>query len=142
MTFSCDIIINAPVDRVVTIFKNPENLMHYQDDFISKELISGQEGAIGSVSKLTYKKLELKETVLISNLPTEFKGLYEHKHMTNTMRVTFEPLSENETKYTSEIEYTVFNGIMIKLMAKLFPGMFKKQVYKWMVQFKDYTESV
>lgn len=141
MKFSCDINIDAPLDHVVEIFKNPDNLKHFQDDFISKELISGEEGQQGAISKMVYKKLELKETVLVSNLPKEFKGLYEHKHMTNTMTVTFEPLSENQTTYTSEIEYTAFNGFMIKLMAKLFPGLFKKQVYKWMVQFKAYTES-
>lgn len=32
------------------------------------------------------------------------------------------------------------NGIMPKLMAKLFPGMFKKQSQKWMDQFKEFVE--
>ena len=61
--------------------------------------------------------------------------------MTNTMKVNFESLNKNETRYTSEIEYTKFNGFMIKLMAKLFPGLFKKQVLKWMNQFKTYVEN-
>lgn len=91
---------------------------------------------------MLYRKLELKETIITSNLPEEFKALYEHKHMTNTMKVSFESLSENQTRYTSEIEYTKFNGFIANTMAKLFPGLFKKQVYKWMKQFKEYTESV
>ena len=141
MKFSCDIIIDAPVDKVVEIFKNPDNLKHFQDGFISKTLISGNEGEVGAISKMVYEKLELQETILINDLPNEFKGLYEHKHMTNTMRVLFSSLPNSKTQYTSEIEYTKFNGFLIKLIARLFPGMFKKQVYKWMEQFKSYTES-
>ena len=142
MKFSCDIIINAPINLTVEIFENPANLKHYQDGFISKELISGTEGTSGAVSKMIYKKLELQETIIANNLPDNFEGLYEHKHMTNTMKVSFKALSPNETQYTSEIEYTRFNGLFIKLIATLFPGMFKKQVYKWMTQFKAYTESL
>ena len=142
MTFSCDININAPVNEVVTIFKNPDHLKYYQDGFISKQLISGEEGTVGAVSNMVYKKLELKETILISDLPDEFMARYEHKHMTNTMKVMFPPISDQKTRYTSEIDYTKFNGLFIKLIARLFPGMFKKQVYKWMTQFKDYIESL
>ena len=141
MNFTCTININASIDHVVKVFKNPDNLVHFQDGFISKELVSGEEGQQGAISKMIYKKLELKETILIANLPEEFKGLYEHKHMTNTMTVKFVPKSQHQTQYISEIEYTSFNGVLITIIAKIFPGMFKKQVYKWMVQFKTYTES-
>ncbi|WP_298760009.1 SRPBCC family protein [uncultured Psychroserpens sp.] len=142
MKFSCEIIINAPIDHTVAVFENPDNLKHFQDGFISKELISGTEGSEGTISKMTYEKLELKETIITNNLPAEFKALYEHKHMTNTMRVQFKALADDKTQYISEIDYTKFNGLFIKLMATLFPGMFKKQVYKWMKQFKSYTESL
>jgi hypothetical protein len=142
MKFSCDIIIDAPLNHVVNVFKDSTHLKHYQDGFISKKHISGNENTVGAISNIVYKKLELKETILVYNLPEEFKGLYEHKHMINTMKVVFNTISENKTQYVSEIEYTKFNGFLIKLMAKLFPGMFKKQVYKWMKQFKIYTESI
>ncbi|MCD2259327.1 SRPBCC family protein [Psychroserpens luteolus] len=142
MKFSCEIIINAPIDHTAAVFENPDNLKHFQDGFISKELISGTEGSEGAISKMIYKKLELKETIITNNLPAEFKALYEHKHMTNTMSVQFKALADDKTQYISEIDYTKFNGLFIKLMATLFPGMFKKQVYKWMTQFKTYTESL
>ncbi len=70
----------------------------------------------------------MPETITANNLPYSFSGLYEHKHMTNTMTSKFESISDNETKFSSEIEYIKFNGFAIKVMAKLFPGMFKKQV--------------
>nr|WP_321222714.1 SRPBCC family protein [uncultured Psychroserpens sp.] len=142
MKFSCEIIIDAPIDHVAKVFLNPDSLKHFQDGFISKQLIFGTEGKVGATSKLVYKNLELKETILLNNLPTKFKGLYEHKHMTNTMTVLFNAISSHKTQYISQIEYTKFNGLLIKLMASLFPGMFRKQVYKWMKQFKSYVESL
>ena len=142
MTFSCAVEINANIDKVQSIFLDSNTLKHYQDGFISKTLISGNEGTKGAKSKLIYEKLELIETILNNDLPNEFLGLYEHKHMTNTMKVSFAAIANNRTLYTTVIEYTKFNGLVIKVMAKLFPGLFKKQVQKWLNQFKQYVERV
>ena len=90
---------------------------------------------------MVYEKLELIETIIYNKLPDEFLGLYEHKYTTNTMKVNFIALNDNETRYISEIEYTKLKGFFINVIAKLFPGMFKKQVLKWMIMFKDFAES-
>jgi len=90
---------------------------------------------------MEYEKLELIETILSNDLPDEFFALYEHKHTTSNMKVKFEALSEKSTRYSSEVEYTEFKGLIVKIMVKLFPWIFKKQVKKWMNQFKDYCES-
>ncbi|WP_299885546.1 SRPBCC family protein [uncultured Lacinutrix sp.] len=142
MKFSCSVDIDKTLNKVVDVFLNPDNLKHYQDGFIEKRLISGSAGKKGSKSKMIYKKLELIETIINNDLPEEFYALYEHKHMTNTMKVSFKSLDENKTRYISEIEYTKFNGLFIKMMAKLFPGLFKKQVQKWLNQFKSFVETI
>ncbi len=141
MKFTCFVDINQHIDTVVSIFSDPQHLKHVQEGFISKELISGIDWEKGAKSKMTYKKLELIETIITNNLPDEFFALYEHKHMTNTMKVTFSPISDAETRYTSEIHYTQFNGVFIKMISKWFPNMFKKQVLKWMHLFKRYAEN-
>lgn len=141
MKFTCSIDINSNIAKVKEFFLNPDNLKHFQDGFIKKELISGAPGEKGAKSKMIYEKLELTETIITNNLPEEFLALYEHKHMTNTMKVRFIELGDNQTCYISEIEYTKFNGFIVKLIAKLFPAMFKKQVQKWLVQFKNYVEN-
>ena len=141
MKFTCSVNINMPKVHVAEIFSNSNLLKHFQDGFKTKEHLSGVPSEKGAKSRMIYEKMELIETILYNNLPDEFMALYEHKHMTNTMKVNFESLNKNETRYTSEIEYTKFNGFMIKLMAKLFPGLFKKQVLKWMNQFKTYVEN-
>jgi len=66
--------------------------------------------------------------------------LYEHTHMINTQSSRFCELGPNQTEYTSEVVYTQFNGIMMKVMSKLFPGKFKGQSEKWMQQFKEFAE--
>lgn len=142
MKFTLYVDINQSIDKCVTVFSNPNNLKHVQEGFISKELISGDEGDIGAKSKMIYKRLELIETIMTNNLPEMFEALYEHKRTVNTMKVWFTVLNENETRYHTEIHYTKFNGFIINVMAKLFPSMLKKQVLKWMHKFKGFVEKL
>jgi uncharacterized membrane protein len=141
MKFTCSVDIDSPKQKVAAMFADPNNLQYVQEGFKSKTLISGNEGEEGAVSKMVYEKLELIETIIKNDLPDSFLALYEHKYTVNTMEVHFEVLSEHRTRYNSKIHYTEFNGLMIKIMAKLFPRFFKKQVLKWMQLFKVYVES-
>ncbi len=140
MKFRCTIRIDKPINRVAQLFEDPECLKHTQDGFIRIEHISGNKGEAGAKSKMVYKKFDLFETIIYNKLPQEFSAFYEHKHMTNNMTSKFESLSENQTRFTIDVEYTKFNGFMINLMVKLFPGLFKKQVDKWLVKFKTFVE--
>jgi len=63
-----------------------------------------------------------------------------HEHMINTLTHSFSEINAGITRYNADEEYAKFNGFMIKLMARLFPGMFKKQVHKWLVNFKIHAE--
>ena len=144
MKFTCSVDIDLPLDRVVELFDNVANLKHWQDGFISHEHVSGVPGESGTISRLIYKsgkrEINLTETIVTNDLPAEFTALYEAKEMTNTMSNKFSSLTENSTRYIAEINYIKFNGIMVKLMATVFPGMFKKQVQKWLNQFKGFCE--
>lgn len=145
MKFTCSIDINKSKEMVVNYFADPKYLGEYQDTFISKELISGESAENGAVSKMLYKMgkgdMELKETIIENKLPDSFYASYHHKHMDNTMLCKFEAINESSTKYISEIHYTTFRGFMPKAMALLFPSVFKKQVNKWLVNFKNFVEA-
>lgn len=141
MKFTCSVEINKPIDYVVEQFINPDSLKYCQKGFKYIEHLSGNKGSAGAKSKLVYEKFELEETIITNNLPEDFFARYEHKHMVNTMKVKFTPLNDTNTHYISEIEYTKFIGLIPKLMAKLFPNLFKKQVLKWMEKFKVYVEN-
>ena len=144
MKFTCSVVINQPKEKVAAFFADPKYLSHYQDGFIKKELVSGTEGQNGSISKMYYKmgkgEMLLTETILDNSLPDSFFSKYHHKHTDNTMKCTFTAIDENTTRYESEIDYTAFRGFMIKVMATLFPGFFKKQVQKWLNNFKTFVE--
>lgn len=144
MKYTCKIEIDQPIDKVVALWQDENNFKAWQDGFVSIEHLSGSPETVGAKSRILFKQgrrqLELLETVMLSNLPEEKTALYEHKHMTNTQTTRFEKRPDNKTAYISEVEYTQFNGFFPKIMAILFPSMFKKQSEKWMRQFKKFAE--
>ena len=144
MKFTSQIEIDAQLAVVLDYYQNPENLKNWQDGYLSTELLDGEVGQKGAKSKLQFqqgkRKMELIETILVNDLPNQKKALYEHIHMSNTMSSKFQEISTNKTLFTAEVEYTKFNGMVPKLMAKLFPSLFKKQVDKWLAQFKKQVE--
>ena len=144
MKFNGSLIIHKPQAFVAKCFADPNGLKEYQDGFIRKELISGQEGQEGARSRMYYKygsrEMELTETITRSELPDAFEAFYHHKHMDNTMHCKFVPVDDETTRYEYAFEYTRINWFIPRLMAILFPGMYRKQGEKWMRQFKEYVE--
>lgn len=144
MKFTGTIDIDKPRKMVTSFFANPEHLGEYQEGFLRKELVSGPAGQEGAISKMYYQmgkgEMELTETITTNQLPNIFEGHYHHKHMDNTMKCTFTALDENRTRYDTEIEYTRINWLMPRLMAILFPGMFRKPAQRWMNNFKEFVE--
>ena len=125
-------------------FADPKYLGEYQDGFVKKDLISGEQGKEGAVSKMFYKygnrDMELTETIISNRLPDSFESSYHHKHMDNTMKCKFIEIDDKRTRYEYEFKYSRINWIMPKLMAILFPSMYGKQGEKWMKQFREFVE--
>ena len=116
----------------------------WQDGFLGKELIEGDAWTIGAKSLMKYKmgkrNLDLTEIIKVNELPDYFSAFYISDHTENLMSSTFQELAPNSTLFESEVEYTALNGFMVKAMAFIAPGIFKKQVQKWLDQFKVYAE--
>ncbi|QBA64029.1 SRPBCC family protein [Muriicola soli] len=144
MKYTCSVIIDLPANQLADLWANPDFFDQWQDGFKSVILLEGESGSIGAKSKLVYghekKDLELIETIILNNLPEKKIALYEHVQMINTQTTCFEKLTDNSTRFISEVEYTHFRGFIPKLMAMVFPGVFKKQSQKWMDQFKIFAE--
>lgn len=144
MKYKGSIDINQPLAIVTALFADSKNLVKYQDGFQKKELIKGTEGQDGAVSKLYYKsdkhEMELTETIIANRLPHTFEAFYHHIHMDNTMKTTFTALSDKQTRYETEVEYTRINWVMPKLIAILFPSMYRKPGERWMKNFKTFAE--
>jgi hypothetical protein len=142
--FTASIEIKQPLEKTIALWQNPENYKHWQEGFISKELLSGTAGEVGAVSliKLDFNKdiMELTETIQVSDLPNEFKVLIEHKHMSNTMNSKFISINDSTTLWTAEIDYFKVTFWPAKIMMRLFPNMFRKQGQKWSDNFKKFVE--
>jgi carbon monoxide dehydrogenase subunit G len=143
MKYSNEIEINQPIQRVKELFENPANMSKWQPGFISMEPLSGTPGQAGAKSKLKYKMgkrdVEMIETITLNNLPYEFHGTYEAKGMHNEQKNFFTETAPGKTKWRSETEFK-FSGIM-KLIGWLMPGMFRKQLQKYLDMFKAFAES-
>ncbi|OFY87916.1 MAG: hypothetical protein A3F72_09130 [Bacteroidetes bacterium RIFCSPLOWO2_12_FULL_35_15] len=142
MKYKSEIEINKPLDKVIELFDNPDNMKKWMEGLQSFEAISGKPGEVGSKSRLKFKmgkrEIEMIETVTVRNLPEEFSGTYEAQGVFNIVKNKFIPLTENRTKYISEQEFQ-FNGFM-KIIGFLMPGMFKKQSMKYLIDFKNFVE--
>ncbi len=144
MKFNGSIDINHSLEKVTELFADPTYLKEYQEGFEKKELLKGEAGKDGAISKMYYKngkhEMELTETIVSNKLPYSFEALYHHKFMDNTMKCTFTELDNGMIRYNTEVVYTRIDWVMPRLMAILFPSMYKKPAQRWMNNFKTFVE--
>jgi len=145
MKFTCTVEINRPKEKVVALWKNQNNLKHWQEGFERYEHLSGEKETVDSKGILHYitrgNAMELEETILEWNLPDVMEGRYVHDKMTNRMRNTFQGLGTEKTLWKAEINYTQFNGFKMKLLGFLGKRIFKQQTQKWLNNFKKFAET-
>jgi carbon monoxide dehydrogenase subunit G len=144
MKFTTEIAINKPIDEVIALFDDPDNMDKWMEGLQSFEHLSGTPGQPGAKSRLKFKmgsrEVEMIETVTVRNLPDEFSGTYEAKGVYNVVVNRFSKISDTQTRYLTENEFQ-FKGFM-RIIAFLMPGAFKKQSMKFLKDFKKFVESV
>ncbi len=142
MKYSNEIEINLPLNKVIELFENPDNMKHWQPGLQSFEHISGTRGQVGARSRLIYKmgkrEIEMVETIIKQNLPEVFAATYDAKGVHNLQSNKFIPVSEDKTKWVTDTEFK-FSGFM-KLIGFLMPGTFKRQSQKYLDDFKTFAE--
>ena len=143
MKYSIDITINKPLDEVIRKLDNVDNMKHWQIGLVATEHISGTPGEVGAKMRLKYKmgkrEFDLLETITKRNFPHEFHATYETPTMNSIQENFFEVTPDGNTKWTSSSEFQPGN-FMMRVMAFLMPGAFKKQSYKYMEDFKNFVE--
>ena len=143
MKFTIETVINKPIDKVIKLFDNADNMSKWMEGLQSFEHISGTPGQPGAKSKLKFKmgkrEIEMIETITVRNLPDEFSGIYEAQGVNNIVKNKFVKISDSKTKYITENEFQ-FKGFM-KIIAFLMPSAFKKQSTKYLNDFKTFVEN-
>ena len=144
MKYSVEVIIEKPRNEVVKKMDNIDNMKHWQPGLVSFEHLSGEPGEVGAKSKLYYKmgkrEIEMIETITCKNLPNEFSGTYEAKGVWNHVQNHFIEIDENKTVWRSVNEFRCSG--YLKIMIFLMPGMFNKETCKYLVNFKEFAESI
>lgn len=143
MKYSLEIEVNQPLEKVIALLDNPENMKHWQPGLISYELLSKEPRKEGAQMKLQYllgkTQVEMLETITAYDLPKGISATYETNGVINIQKNLFNPSGQGKTKWTSENEF-IFTTFMMKLMGTFMPGMFKKQSRIYLEAFKKFAE--
>ena len=143
MKYTVEVDIKAPLDRVMELFDNVDNLHEWQPGLKSWIHDSGEPGQPGAVSKMVYgmgkKDYHMTETIKVKNLPSEFTAIYEGPGMWNEARNEFIAIDENNSRW---VAHHVFESdkLFYKVMMFFSPGAFKKQSLKFMNYFREFVE--
>ena len=143
MKYSNEITINQPLDKVIALFDNADNLKEWMPNLERFEHLSGEPGQPGAKSKMVFlrgkNKMTMVETITKNNLPEEFSGTYEASGVINIQQNSFHKVTEQSTKWVSQSEFQ-FASLGMKFMGWVMPGAFKKQSLNFMKNFKAFAE--
>jgi len=143
MKYTTEITIELPMEQFIRKLDNPDHLKHWQRGLVKYEHLSGTPGEAGAQMELHYKigkrEMVLVETIITKNLPHELQLTYDTKGVHNIQKNYFKEVNGNSTQWVSESEFQ-FSSVMMKVMAFLMPGAFKKQSRKYAEDFKAFAE--
>ena len=143
MNYTLAVDIDCPLDEVVRLMDDPENMSKWQPGLLRWEHLRGEPGEPGAQMKLYYdmngRKMEMIETILKRNLPDAFHTAYEASGVTNIQHNRFEALDDGQTRWTSANEFK-FKGLM-RFMGLFMRDAFPKQTRRIMESFKAFAEA-
>ena len=141
--YSEEIVINANIDTVSTLFDNPYNMREYMDGIESYKVINGELREIGTKAEIIVSmgenKIIMIEEVITNHLPVEKKVTYTADGVYNIVTNRFVKVSETQTKFINEQEFE-FKGYM-KIMGFFMPSAFKQQSRVYLQNFKEFVEN-
>ncbi len=145
MRYQLELDIEAPRERVLELFLDPENLPRWQPSLVKFEPISGDGmRGVGAKSKQLHRMgkrdVEMIATVTAYKHPDEFAATFESHDVWNLIENRFVDVGQNRTKWLLTSECRSAN-LLMKLFMTLFPGMLKKQTRSFMKDFKGFVES-
>lgn len=143
MKYQKEILIHCPMETVHEKFIDLEKRPLWQKGLISTTLIKGQGLEEGTRNSLVFDtgktQMTMVETILENDLPRRIRASYETRGVLNISDDRFEAVDERTTRYLSIQEFQM-NAFMMKLMGFFMSGMFRKQTYETMEDFKSFCE--
>lgn len=142
MKYTTEITVNKPIEEVMDLFKNPDNLKSWQRGLKSTKLLKGNSGEVGAKSKLEInlegRDITMIETITKCDLPQHWHAKYTSQGLVSYQYNYFEALNDSETYWKTTSEFQ-FSGFM-RIVGKVLPGLFKKRSETVMKDFKKFAE--
>jgi hypothetical protein len=142
MKYTTEIAIRLPRKRVIELFDSTENLYKWQEGLLSLELLEGEAGREGAISKMVYASrkndLVMTETIASRKLPEEYTAIYKAKGVHNVVNNHFIADTPDQTTWRMLNEFR-FRGIMA-LMAPFMKSAFRASTALSMERFKLFAE--
>ena len=144
MKYTNTVDIAMPMEKVIELFDNTENMYKWMDGLVGHEIVSGTQGEPGAQMRLFFKmgkaEFSMLETITEKNLPNKFAGSYKTKFATNHVSNSFKETADGHTHMHSETRVEP-HSFMVRLMCWISPGTFKKQSQQYLDNFKKFAES-
>ena len=142
MEYSCSERIDLPRDRVIALFDDPDALPKWQRGFVSMEHLEGTPGQDGARTRLTYRMgrgdVVMIETIERRALPEEIDLVFEADKVWNRVENRFTQPTSDSTLWSMHCEFRCSG--LVRLMALVMPGMFRRQTRQTMADFKAFAE--
>lgn len=144
MRYQLELEINAPRDRVVELFLDPDNLKKWQPDLVSIEIVGDKPprevgGQTRQIHRMGKREMEILETITVYQPPRAFAATYESDGVWNLVENQLTELNDKQTHWVLTSEFKCSNWLM-KIFTVVMPGMFKKQTMTFMQRFKEFVE--
>lgn len=144
LNYGNSIILDKALEDVVAVFEDRHQIGDWQRGFVGLEEQQGAPGSNGSKAVLHYRNrsraMTMVETITDNGLPHHFHGRYEMDGVRNVQRHFFKDLGDGRTEWRSESIFE-FDSLLMKVMGRLMPGMFRKTSQRFMDDFKDWIEN-
>ncbi|MFN5354980.1 MAG: SRPBCC family protein [Bacteroidota bacterium] len=135
--------IYLPIDRVYALLNDHAGMKHWMPGLTAVEPIEGENGHVGSKAILRFQMgkriMSMEEHVLEANGKDHVVAEYRSPMAVNRVKKTLSANPDGSTEYRMENHFT-FRGVM-RLMAPLMKGTFKKTSLGYLERFKAYAES-
>lgn len=153
MKYTLAIEITRPRQEVVALLSDPAQMPKWLRGLVSHEPIDGVHGQLGTVSTVVFQtgkqRMEATETITRvdpvdpqaapSTVVVHYDREIAAKGMWQAQRDRIIDAGPTTTLWESESEFR-FDGLMMRLVALLMPGMFRKQSLQHMQDFKVFAE--
>ena len=153
MKYTTSIEIDLPREKVLQLIADPEQAPKWLRGLVLHEPVNGAHGQVGTTSRVVFQmgkqRMEATESITrlepadLHAIPSSVVVHYDREivgeGMWQAQRDRIIDAGPDTTLWESESEFR-FDGWLMRLLALLMPGSFRKQSRQHMQDFKAFAE--